>query len=79
MYIGLKGRMPVSKTLPCQWYDTPNIHFCTIKDFMALCGELGITVERSLALDHDGAGRPIGLWPFSANLIGEQAVFLLHK
>lgn len=79
LYIGFKGRMPVSKTLPCQWYDTPNIHFCTIKDFMVLCAELGIAVERSLALDHDGAKRPIGPWPFSANLIGEQAVFLLHK
>lgn len=77
--IGLLGRMPVSETLPYQWCDTPNIHFCSIKDFVALCGELGIMVERSLALDHGGALRRIGPWPFSANLLGEQAVFLLHK
>lgn len=79
LQIGLLGRMPVSETLPYQWYETPNIHFCSIKDFMVLCGELGITVEQSLALDHGGALRRIGPWPFSANLLGEQAVFLLHK
>ena len=79
LYLALKGRMPVSETLSYQWYDTPNIHFCTIKDFMALCEELGITVERSMALDLDGVERSIGPWPFSANLMGEQAVFLLRK
>jgi len=75
-----KGRMPVSDNLPYQWYETPNIHFCTIKDFTVLCHEMGITVERSMALDHAGASiRRIDLTPFLANLMGEQAVFLLRK
>ena len=37
LYLGTRGRMPVSKFMPYQWYDTPNIHFCTVKDFEALC------------------------------------------
>ncbi len=44
------GRMPVTKRLPFQWYDTPNIHLCTIKDFLALCRAKGIRVEKVLHL-----------------------------
>jgi methionine biosynthesis protein MetW len=43
--------MPVTRDLPHSWYDTPNIHFCTIRDFVALCDEVGATVERAMALD----------------------------
>ena len=78
-YLLRYGRMPMSDTLPYQWYDTPNIHFCTIRDFAVLCKELGITVERSLALDYKGADRHIGWALFAANMLGEQAVFLLRK
>jgi methionine biosynthesis protein MetW len=73
------GRMPVSKRLPFQWYDTPNIHFCTIRDFVALCGEVGADVERAIALDAGGKklgfNAPWWVW----NLIGAQGVFLLSK
>jgi methionine biosynthesis protein MetW len=70
--------MPVSATLPYQWYETPNIHFCTIKDFIILCKEMGITVERSMSLDNNGSAvRQVDLTPFLSNLLGEQAVFLL--
>jgi len=48
--LGLLGRMPVSDTLPYQWYDTPNVHFTTIKDFRVLCDEAGVTLESELAL-----------------------------
>ncbi|MDH5189351.1 MAG: methionine biosynthesis protein MetW, partial [Rhodospirillaceae bacterium] len=40
LYILLKGRMPVSESIPYQWYDTPNIHFCTIRDFQMLAEEM---------------------------------------
>ena len=77
-HLGFKGRMPVSETLPFQWYETPNIHFCTIKDFNFLCKELGIIVQRSMSLDNSGSAvRRIDLAPFLSNLLGEQAVFLL--
>ncbi len=78
-YLARYGRMPVSDTLPHQWYDTPNIHFCTIRDFVVLCREMGITVEHSLAMDNKGTDRHIGWALFAANLLGEQAVFLLRK
>ncbi len=78
-HLGWRGRMPVSETLPYQWYETPNIHFCTIKDFVVVCDEIGVTIERSISLNHNGTPRRIGSSPFSANLFGEQAVFLLSK
>ena len=73
------GRMAATAPSHEAWYDTPNIHFCTIRDFIELCAEMGITVETGLAVDHQGKFRTIrsGLW--RANLFGEQAVFLLRK
>ncbi len=74
-----KGRMPVTPNLSCAWHDTANIHFCTIKDFAALCHELGAKVEQSIALN--AQGKPLGLKiPYAMqNLIGEQAIFLLSR
>ena len=77
--LALQGRMPVNESLPDQWYDTPNIHFCTIKDFILLCDEMNITIERSISLDSTGRARGIGSSMFFANLMGEQAVFLLNR
>jgi methionine biosynthesis protein MetW len=72
-----RGRMPVSELLNNPWYDTPNIHLCTIRDFVALCDEIGVHIERSLTLDRHG--RPFALNPRGglANLLAEQAVFVL--
>ena len=44
--LAFRGRMPVTKRLPYQWYDTPNIHLCTVKDFLDLCRRQGIHVEK---------------------------------
>ena len=74
-----KGRMPVTEDLPQSWYDTPNIHFCTIKDFVQLCDEINVKMERAVALDL--YGRPLRLnapWWFW-NMFGEQGVFLLTR
>ena len=72
------GHMPVTQTLTYQWFDTPNIHLCTIADFIALCEEEGIVVERSVSLDSKGlirfdAGGRLSNW------LSEQAVFLLRR
>ena len=77
--LGLFGKMPVSNTLPYKWYETPNIHLCTIRDFLALCQELDIEIESQKILDTDGHIRQVSTTLFSANLFGEQAVFLLRK
>ena len=79
LHLALHGQMPVSKSLPYHWYDTPNIHLCTIKDFLESCKELGVTVERSVALNREGRVRRIRSSPFLANLFGVEAVFLLKK
>jgi methionine biosynthesis protein MetW len=73
----LGGRMPVSPLLPHPWYETPNIHLCTIRDFVALCDAIGVRVERSVTLDRHG--RPFSLDPHGglANLLAEQGVFVL--
>jgi len=44
LYLGTRGRMPVSKFMPHAWYDTPNIHFCTVRDFEALCAQQNIRI-----------------------------------
>jgi methionine biosynthesis protein MetW len=75
----LRGRMPVTKNMPYSWYDTPNIHFCTIRDFVELCREVGAQMEKAVALD--ASGRPIRVtlpW-WAWNLLGEQGVFLLKR
>jgi methionine biosynthesis protein MetW len=74
-----KGRMPLTENLPVPWYETPNIHFCTIRDFLVLSKELGATVERSVALNAHGERLGFGVPAFLQNLVGEQAVFLLRR
>ena len=78
-YLTFLGRMPVSKTLPHEWYDTPNIHLCTIKDFIRLCDDLGVVIEEKKVLDAEGHIRKVGPFSLAANLFGEQAMFLLRK
>lgn len=79
LHLAFLGRMPVNDALPYQWYDTPNIHLCTIQDFIDLCEKLGISIVQSLALDHRGRARRIRSASAIANLFGAQAVFLLKK
>ena len=68
-----KGRMPVSKSLPYQWYDTPNVRCATIYDFEALANEVGLEVLECVAL---ADGHPVRFLP---NLRGSLAVFRLRK
>lgn len=77
--IMFRGRMPLTQNLPVPWYQTPNIHFCTIKDFVELCDELDAKVERSIALNAQGRRMGMGLPLFMQNLFGEQAIFLLKR
>ena len=77
--LALHGRMPHTETLPHNWYDTPNIHFCTIRDFVDLCDELKIVIEKSFSLDSRGRGKQVSNGYFGANLLGEQGVFLLSR
>ncbi|MBK8176532.1 MAG: methionine biosynthesis protein MetW [Rhodospirillales bacterium] len=74
-----RGRMPSSGVLPHAWYDSPNIHLCSIRDFVVVCKDLGARIERGLFLDQTGTPRRLGSGLVLANLLGEQAVFLLCR
>jgi methionine biosynthesis protein MetW len=72
------GRMPETDALPYKWYDTPNIHLCSIDDFRALCADMGVTIEKALTLSR--TGRPLPNLPLPlANLLGGQGLFLLRR
>jgi methionine biosynthesis protein MetW len=73
------GRMPMTRIWDRPWYETPNIHPCTIRDFFALCDRDGYVVERWLAADEAGRRAPWRRFPHLANLFGEQALFLLCR
>ena len=73
------GRMPVTKALPYQWWNTPNIHFCTISDFVTLCDEMNIFIEQGFALDAHGKIMRCNASGMVANLLAQQAVFMLKK
>jgi methionine biosynthesis protein MetW len=73
------GRMPVTPTWDRPWYETPNIHPCTIQDFFDLCVREHYVVENWLAVDDGGRRAPWRRFPRLANLFGEQALFLLRR
>ena len=79
LYLALHGQMPMTPSLPAKWYNTENIHLCTINDFLSLCDEINIKIIKSVALDKNGAQLNFANRIRSVNLIGEQAIFLLKK
>lgn len=74
--LALRGRMPVSDTLSNHWYDTPNIHLCTISDFEDLVRDLGLRIERRVLIDAGGRRAP-WVTRHAPNLLAERAVYSL--
>ncbi|KQT44397.1 methionine biosynthesis protein MetW [Aureimonas sp. Leaf454] len=77
--LGFKGRMPVTRNISYAWYETPNIHFCTMRDFVELSHEIGATIETAAAIN--ATGQKMGMqmpWAFW-NLFGQQGVFVLKR
>ena len=77
LYLLTKGRMPVSKLLPYTWYNTPNIHLCTFKDFEAMCRRKNLKILNRTVVDinyRDGV--MLRIFP---NLFGETAVYHITK
>jgi len=77
IHLATKGRMPISEFMPHQWYETPNIHFCTVNDFDALCVSKNIRVLARTVVDskHQGSWA-MKFWP---NLFGETAIYHLAR
>ena len=77
LYLFFRGRMPISKFMPHNWYDTPNIHFCTVKDFDLMCVEKSIKVlnKTVVNLEHQGS-LAMKLFP---NFLGEIAIYQITR
>ncbi|WP_068857843.1 methionine biosynthesis protein MetW [Perlucidibaca aquatica] len=76
-YLIRNGRMPVSRALPYGWYDTPNIHLCTFRDFEAMCRDKGLHVLDRLAVDQDQQDSVLSRW--FPNLFGEIGIFRVTR
>lgn len=77
--LGFSGRMPVTRNISYSWYETPNIHFCTMRDFVELTEEIGARMETAIAIN--ATGQKMGMrmpWSFW-NLFGQQGVFVLSR
>lgn len=79
LQLGLGGRMPVTRGLAYAWWETPNIHFCTTRDFVDLCESLEFKVERAISLDANGHPQPFPATSARANLLGQQSVFMMCR
>jgi len=77
--IAVGGRMPMSEALSYAWWETPNIHFCTISDFIALCDREGYGIEAAFPLDARGTVMAAPIRSRRANLLAADAVFLLGR
>ena len=75
--LALTGRMPRTGVLSHPWHETPNIHLCTIADFVTLTQEVGASIERSLAVEEGGDVRELNVPGYWDNLTAEGAIFLL--
>ena len=74
LQVALKGKMPRSPQMPFQWYETPNIHFCTLQDFRTLCKELNIKI----VAEYPVSGRYPGMTRRKPNLFAIGCVFVLE-
>ncbi|MBT5072974.1 MAG: methionine biosynthesis protein MetW [Kordiimonadaceae bacterium] len=78
LHLMLHGRMPVTKSLDYPWYSTPNIHFCTMRDFVDLCDELEIKIEKKMAVNSSGSKMFFNSLLLS-NLLGTQGLYVLTR
>ena len=74
-----KGTMPVTKTLPNEWYNTPNLHMCSIKDFVNFCNDRKINLFKSLALTNNKVSSINKFNLNFKNLTSELCIFLIEK
>ncbi|MBO5947328.1 methionine biosynthesis protein MetW [bacterium] len=77
-YLFFKGKMPKSKTLPFEWYDTPNIHLLTIDDFFEYCKKRNIKISQKIYLKR-GKIRKNPLFKFNANFFSDEAIFVIER
>ena len=74
-----KGEMPITKNLPYEWYNTPNLHMCTIQDFYNFCNNKGINIFKTISLNGQKTSKITSSNLKLKNLISELGIFLLEK
>ena len=79
IHLLLKGTMPITKTLPNEWYNTPNLHMCTIKDFFNFCSKKKIELYKSIALNGEKTSKINSGNINIKNLSSELGIFLIKK
>ena len=79
LYLLFKGTMPVTKTLPDEWYNTPNLHMCTIKDFVKFSKTMNFKIFKSIALNNMNTTKIDKSNLFFKNLFSELGIFLIEK
>ncbi len=79
LQLAISGRMPVTHALDEPWYSTPNIHLCSIKDFISLVHNIGAVVDRAIAVNSKDRARDFIGGDSFANLYAEEAVFLISS
>ena len=79
LHLLIKGTMPITKSLPDEWHNTPNIHMCTIKDFFNFCSRRKIKLYKSLALHNEKISSINNLNLNIKNLSAELGIFLIEK
>jgi methionine biosynthesis protein MetW len=75
----IKGTMPITKTLPDEWHNTPNLHMCSIKDFFNFCNNRKIKLDKSLALHNEKTSSISNINLNIKNLSAELGIFLIEK
>ena len=79
LHLLIKGTMPITKNLPDEWYNTPNLHMCTIKDFYNFCEDRKIKLDKSLALHNEKISSINKLNLNTKNLSAELGIFLIES
>jgi methionine biosynthesis protein MetW len=79
LHLLLKGTMPVTKALPDEWYNTPNLHMCTIKDFVRFSNIMNFKIFKSIALNDKNMTKIDRSNLFFKNLFSELGIFLIEK
>ena len=79
LHLLLKGTMPITKNLPDEWYNTPNLHMCTIKDFYNFCSKKNIELYKAIALSGEKTSQINKINLNIKNLYSELGIFLIQK
>jgi len=79
LHLLIKGTMPVTKTLPDEWYNTPNLHMCTIKDFVEFSNKINFKIFKSIAMNEKKTSLINNKNLFTKNLFSELGIFLIEK